>query len=235
MDLRDQRIRFPSLLRDILYQGVDRSNSAMEYQDSCLACDLMSGRAALPGGVIDETDQWMVEHCVGPLGIGTLIVKPKRHVVHVRDLNGAQAHSLPLLRRVTGAVAEVLGATRSMSACGRMRAGSPVHIHWLVQPATDTNDANARGPHLQVAMFGRGENPPVSSVEAVAVPTAIQALGSERLSARFTAREAGRSQKVMRGEIVVAWSWWNCEQTVPKGRSYSELSTCLRPGSRSPP
>ena len=27
-----------------------------------------------------------VEHCIGPLGVGTLIVKPKRHVVHVADL-----------------------------------------------------------------------------------------------------------------------------------------------------
>lgn len=27
---------------------------------------------------IHETTHWLVEHCVGPLGLGTLIVKPRR-------------------------------------------------------------------------------------------------------------------------------------------------------------
>ena len=58
--------------------------------------------------MIDQTDLWAVQHCVGPLGVGTLIVKPKRHVVHVWDLDEDEAAELgPLLRRVSGAVAEV--------------------------------------------------------------------------------------------------------------------------------
>lgn len=51
----------------------------------CLACDLTAGRRPCPGGRIDETPGWVVEHCVGPLGVGTLIVKPKRHVIRVAD------------------------------------------------------------------------------------------------------------------------------------------------------
>jgi len=42
--------------------------------DDCLACDLAAGRQPLPGGVIHQTESWLVEHCVGPLGLGTLIV-----------------------------------------------------------------------------------------------------------------------------------------------------------------
>lgn len=38
----------------------------------------------------------MVEHCVGPLGVGTLIVKPERHVVHVADLTAEEAASMGL-------------------------------------------------------------------------------------------------------------------------------------------
>ncbi|GAB3960806.1 hypothetical protein GCM10029978_011210 [Actinoallomurus acanthiterrae] len=42
----------------------------------------------------------MVEHCVGPLGVGTLVVVPLRHVVHVADLNEAETAALgPLLQR----------------------------------------------------------------------------------------------------------------------------------------
>jgi hypothetical protein len=51
--------------------------------EGCLACDLLAGRRPLPGGTIAETPHWAVQHCVGPLGVGTLIVKPKRHVVGV--------------------------------------------------------------------------------------------------------------------------------------------------------
>ena len=76
---------------------------------SCLACDLASGRRLLPGGLIYRTASWLVEHCVGPLGLGTLIVKPERHVTAVADLSLAEAAELgPLLvlaSRVAGQLA----------------------------------------------------------------------------------------------------------------------------------
>ena len=45
----------------------------------CLACELIAGERELPGGRVFATDHWVVEHCVGPLGVGTLLVKPFRH------------------------------------------------------------------------------------------------------------------------------------------------------------
>lgn len=39
---------------------------------TCTACDLAAGTLPLPGGRIHETTHWLVEHCVGPLGLGTL-------------------------------------------------------------------------------------------------------------------------------------------------------------------
>ena len=44
-----------------------------------------------PGGVIAETEHWIVDHTFGSLGLGTLIVKPERAVLHVGDLTGAEA------------------------------------------------------------------------------------------------------------------------------------------------
>jgi hypothetical protein len=55
--------------------------------DQCLACALAAGRLPLPGGRIFRTEFWLVEHCVGPLGLGTLIVKPERHVTAVAGLS----------------------------------------------------------------------------------------------------------------------------------------------------
>ena len=57
----------------------------------CLACDLTSGRRPVPGGELFAAGGWRIEHCVGPLGAGTLIVKPLRHVVHVADRGAAGA------------------------------------------------------------------------------------------------------------------------------------------------
>ncbi len=56
-----------------------------------MACDLAAGKLPLPGGRIHETAHWLVEHCIGPLGLGTLIVKPRRHVTKVADLAHEEA------------------------------------------------------------------------------------------------------------------------------------------------
>ena len=57
----------------------------------CMACDLTAGALPLPGGEILRTGAWTVEHCVGPLGLGALVVKPIRHVLHVADLTAAES------------------------------------------------------------------------------------------------------------------------------------------------
>lgn len=137
--------------------------------EGCIACDLAEGRRELPGGRIHETDAWVVEHCVGPLGVGTLIVKPKRHVVHVWALDEAEVEELgPLLRRVTAAIADVLGPDQVYVCLWSHAGGKPVHIHWVVQPVEATDDESRCGPHLQVSMFDRGVFPPRAEIEGVA-------------------------------------------------------------------
>ena len=32
-----------------------------------------------------------MEHCVGPLGVGALVVNPRRHIVRVAELSEAEA------------------------------------------------------------------------------------------------------------------------------------------------
>ena len=76
--------------------------------EGCIACDLADGRLPLPGGRVHETPRWLVEHCIGPLGVGTLIVKPRRHIVHVADLDDKEATELgPLLRTIAAIVTDL--------------------------------------------------------------------------------------------------------------------------------
>jgi diadenosine tetraphosphate (Ap4A) HIT family hydrolase len=142
--------------------------SVAKSVEGCLACDLASGRQMLPGGQILNADGWIVEHCVGPLTLGTLIVKPKRHVVRVAELSAEEAEALgPLLRRVAAAVDELTEADQ-VYVCLWSHAGrEPVHIHFVVQPVSRDEMVahNAHGPTLQVALFEAGEVPPQTQVE----------------------------------------------------------------------
>jgi hypothetical protein len=88
----------------------------------CYACRLTQGQEPLPGGRIWATQNWVVEHCTGPVGAGTFIVKPFRHCVHIEDLTAAEVAELgPLLQRVSHAVRVLAESDQVTFAYGRTR------------------------------------------------------------------------------------------------------------------
>ena len=139
--------------------------------DACIACELSDGRRSLPGGVIHQTNCWLVEHCVGPLGLGTLVVKPKRHVTAVADLSVSEAEELgPLLKLASSVAGGMVEADQVYNCLWSHAGGVPVHIHFVVQPITKDQMARfeAHGPALQVAMFANGQTPDRVDVERIA-------------------------------------------------------------------
>ena len=137
---------------------------------SCLACDLSSGRRELPGGLIHAWYHWVAEHCIGPLGVGTLIVKPKRHVVHVWDLTEAEAAELgAALQQTTSVVAKLTKADQIYVCLWSHAQGMPGHIHFVVQPVTrEQRERHGGGARVQAAMFDAAVSPPRDDVEAFA-------------------------------------------------------------------
>ena len=139
--------------------------------DNCLACDLAEGKLPLPGGRIHETTHWLVEHCVGPLGLGTLIVKPRRHVTSVADLTEGEARELgPLLRAASMVAGELVAAEQVYNCLWSHSGRVPVHIHYVVQPVTADlmNRHRSHRPVLQMAMFAEGDLPPYDQIEVLA-------------------------------------------------------------------
>jgi len=139
--------------------------------EGCLACDVISGSVVAPGGRILETEQWVVDHCVGSLGVGTLIVKPYRHVLHVGDLNDDEARELgPLLQRVAAAVDQLVSPSQVYVSLWSHEGRQPGHVHFVVQPVTRAlmEEHDAHGPRLQAAMFARGEPPDPTAAAAFA-------------------------------------------------------------------
>jgi diadenosine tetraphosphate (Ap4A) HIT family hydrolase len=101
----------------------------------CYACRLTEGVLPLPGGRIYATEHWVVEHCTGPLGAGTLIVKPFRHCLHVRDLTAAEARELgPLLQRVSEVI-QALTEADQVYVCLSVSSGMAARTHPFRRPA----------------------------------------------------------------------------------------------------
>ncbi len=137
----------------------------------CLACDLTAGRRPLPGGPILDTRLWRVEHCVGPLGVGTLLLKPLRHVTRVSELTAEEAGEQGgLLHRCAGVIDEILSPAQVYVCLWSHAGGQPVHIHYVVQPVSQAQvgGLGVHGPRLQVAMFKAAQPPPEDEVERFA-------------------------------------------------------------------
>ena len=122
----------------------------------------------MPGGRIIDTDYWVVEHCVGPLGIGTLILKPLRHCTGLADLNDEEAGELgPLLKKVCAAVTELADAEQVYSSLWSHSKSGPTHIHFVLQPIFHSMQETypGAGPTLQSAQFKAGLLPEAAAVE----------------------------------------------------------------------
>lgn len=148
----------------------------------CLACDLTAGRVPLPGGLIHETERWRVEHCVGPLGVGTLVVKPKRHVIRVAELTAEEAGEQgPLLRQCAAVVDRLLEPDQTYVCLWSHAGGVPVHIHYVVQPVTRQvlDSHGVHGPRLQVEMFASGIAPPEAEVVSFSRAARVAFAGPE--------------------------------------------------------
>jgi len=137
----------------------------------CIACDLAHGRRELIGGRIGGTTRWAIEHCVGPLGVGTLIVKPVRHCEHVCDLTPEEAAELgPVLRQTARAVQALCAPDQTYVCLWSHADWQPGHIHFVVQPVWNALRADypLQGPFLQTEMFAANVAPPRGEVIAFA-------------------------------------------------------------------
>jgi diadenosine tetraphosphate (Ap4A) HIT family hydrolase len=86
----------------------------MSVVGTCLACDVTAHRIEPPGGTILDERGWLLEHALSPVPLkGWLILKPRRHVEHLGELNGDEAAALgPLIAKVSAAMTAALHPDR---------------------------------------------------------------------------------------------------------------------------
>jgi ATP adenylyltransferase len=135
----------------------------------CLGCDLLAGRRPLPGGVVHESASWVVNHAVGPMNLGTLIVGPREHITAVADLDDNAAAELgPLLRATARVVGELCRPEQTYVCLWSHGAGTRKHLHFAVQPVTAALVAQyggLRAEQLQAQMMTSGGEPGTADVE----------------------------------------------------------------------
>jgi len=131
--------------------------------EGCLACDATAGRIEVPGGMIAETEHWHADHCIGPFGVGAVVVKTKEHVEDLWHLpDGAAGELGPFLRRISGAIVDGLGAERAYLTMWVDK--PPLHVHMVVYPRWP--DDPDRALDLQARRWEEG--PPAAAEAAEA-------------------------------------------------------------------
>lgn len=133
----------------------------------CYACQLTDGEKPLPGGSIMSTDLWIIEHCTGPLGVGTLVLKPLRHCTGLWELTEPESRELgPLIKLATATIKNLTNADQIFSSLWSFSDGQPGHIHFVLQPVsrTDRDRVGRSGPFIQTATFEENKTPDVEAV-----------------------------------------------------------------------
>jgi diadenosine tetraphosphate (Ap4A) HIT family hydrolase len=141
----------------------------MQHLAGCLGCEIAAGQRVVPGGIVHQTRRWIVNHAVGRLNLGTLIVAPRDHVVAIADLDDVAAAELGPLLRDVARVAETLCRPEQTYVCvwshGRTERR---HLHILVQPVTTALVAQyggLRSEQLQARLMTTAEPPDPGEVE----------------------------------------------------------------------
>ena len=157
----------------------------MGYVDGCLGCEIVAGQREVPGGIVHQTVRWIVNHAVGRLNLGTLIVAPRDHAVAVADLDDTAANELGPLLRDAARVVEAICQPEQTYVCvwshGRTERR---HLHILVQPVTTAVVAQyggLRSEQLQAKLMTTGDPPDPADVErfCAAARQRFSALGAE--------------------------------------------------------
>ncbi len=137
--------------------------------EGCLGCDVVSGRLRVPGGLLHQSDHWVVNHVVGSMNLGTLVLSPRDHVVAVAGLTVEAADELgPLLRRTAQVVDAILEPEQTYVSSWAHGEHGRKHLHIVVQPVTTVTVeeyAGARSEQLQAKMLLSGKDPDPHEVE----------------------------------------------------------------------
>ncbi len=145
-------------------------------EQECLTCRIERGEIEVPGGLVYRDDDWAVDHCIGPAGVGAMVVRARRHVESLWDLSDREARSIGLvIRGVSGAIVAALRAERVYVSLWVDR--KPYHVHWVLWPRYKgmMERYGGGGLELQSGLWSEGPPEPAEVAKAAAKVKAVLA------------------------------------------------------------
>lgn len=136
----------------------------------CLPCD-NTAAASLPAREeVVRTEHWRVAHAFDAALAGWLVVLPTEHVTDLAALHPQAAAELgPLLQRLTAALQEVVGCTRTYVMLFAEAEGFS-HVHLHVVPRMPDQPEELRGPRIFGALgAARPDRVPEEEMDRVAL------------------------------------------------------------------
>lgn len=148
------------------------TGTATALHPDCLACQILAGTKPVPGGLIAENPWWVADHCLGPYGLGSVVIKTRAHRENLWNLTQAESQALgPFMQQVSEAIAQALGAERVYVSLWVDQ--PPYHVHFVLQPRypEDIQELGLKGLELQVF---RTLGKPPSEAEVAKAASAIR-------------------------------------------------------------
>ncbi|WP_017298720.1 HIT family protein [Nodosilinea nodulosa] len=145
------------------------SGPLSQLHPDCLACQILAGTQAVSGGTIAENAWWVADHCVGPYGLGSVVIKTRTHRENLWELSMAESASLgPFLQQMSEAIALAMEAERVYISLWVDQ--PPYHVHFVLQPrypdGHNPQELGLKGLELQV--FRTLGKPPTEAAMAEA-------------------------------------------------------------------
>ncbi len=142
-------------------------NSRMK---GCFTCDVNSDDEPAPGGTIYKDELWIADHGVSRLVAGYVVLKPKRHVHDLADLEPEEAATLGITQRMLLAAMRAALRPDRIYVCSFAETVHHLHFHLLPRYA----HIPGLGPDLLPALFS-DERWKCTEAEAVAAANSIRA------------------------------------------------------------
>ncbi|HSM83569.1 MAG TPA: diadenosine tetraphosphate hydrolase [Nodosilinea sp.] len=148
----------------------------------CLACQLLAGAQTAPGGTIAENTWWVADHCVGPYGLGSVVLKTRAHRENLWDLSAEESASLgPFMQQLSEAIAVAMAAERVYVSLWVDQ--PPYHVHFVLQPRYADHhhpqELGLKGLELQVF---RTLSAPPPAAEMAAAAAQIRAVWQQKFA-----------------------------------------------------